>query len=525
MEEKMQYIEGHLMKNLSKWVSKEWYHQRFDGAPYFMHWIGEAEIIVHEERKKGLDFSVHYCFLDSGKADWYILQDDMKRVTETVLANLKKDANYGKKLMKLWKKDEKAFEKMCKELDKKDLSKLNNKEFLEYYDNCFRIILNRGSLSSIIDGFALGSDEIIAGKIKNAFEESSVRNKMRFTEAFSTLTAPIHLSFINDAEVDLLKLALKIKKTKYANLFKKLNAQEINEKLKGTNVDKLISSHQKKYYWTRNNYVDNTILKNEYFIEEIKKIFNSKLNINSEIKRLSNTPKENKIKKKKLIKAMKLNKEIISLITISEDFTLWQDERKKFAFLTTHYLSKFIEEISKRTKIPIDSLKYITQREVQMVFDGKLKEKEMLARKQNSVYYWDKKGMEAVVGKEADKVKETILGSKELGQIDDFRGLTASVGKAIGRVKILKSVTEISKVEQGDILVAVMTRPDYIPAMKKASAIVTDEGGITCHAAIVSRELKIPCIIGTKIATKVLKDGQLVEVNANHGWVKIIKTK
>ena len=141
-------------------------------------------------------------------------------------------------------------------------------------------------------------------------------------------------------------------------------------------------------------------------------------------------------------------------------------KEKKFAFLTTHYLSKFIEEISKRTKIPIDSLKYITQREVQMVFDGKLKEKEMLARKQNSVYYWDKKGMEAVVGKEADKVKETILGSKELGQIDDFRGLTASVGKAIGRVKILKSVTEISKVEQGDILVAVMTRPDYIPAMK-----------------------------------------------------------
>ena len=210
------------MKNLSKWVSKEWYHQRFDGAPYFMHWIGEAEILVHEERKKGLDFSVHYCFLDSGKADWYILQDDMKRVTETVLANLKKDTNYGKKLMKLWKKDEKAFEKMCKELDKKDLSKLNNKEFLEYYDNCFRIILNRGSLSSIIDGFALGSDEIIAGKIKNAFEESSVRNKMRFTEAFSTLTAPIHLSFINDAEVDLLKLALKIKKNKIRKSFQKI---------------------------------------------------------------------------------------------------------------------------------------------------------------------------------------------------------------------------------------------------------------------------------------------------------------
>jgi pyruvate,water dikinase len=97
------------------------------------------------------------------------------------------------------------------------------------------------------------------------------------------------------------------------------------------------------------------------------------------------------------------------------------------------------------------------------------------------------------------------------------------MGKATGRVKILKSVKEINKIEKGDILVAVMTRPDYVPAMKKAAAIVTDEGGVTSHAAIVSRELGIPCIIGTKIATKILKDGMLVEVNANHSWVKIIK--
>ena len=68
-----------------------------------------------------------------------------------------------------------------------------------------------------------------------------------------------------------------------------------------------------------------------------------------------------------------------------------------------------------------------------------------------------------------------------------------------------------------------MTRPEFVQAMKKAVAVVTDEGGITCHAAIVSRELNIPCIIGTKIATQVLNNGDLVEVNANHGIVKILK--
>jgi len=68
-----------------------------------------------------------------------------------------------------------------------------------------------------------------------------------------------------------------------------------------------------------------------------------------------------------------------------------------------------------------------------------------------------------------------------------------------------------------------MTMPKYLPAMKRASAFITDEGGITCHAAIISREMKKPCIIGTKIATQILIDGVLVEVDADKGIVRIIK--
>ncbi len=68
-----------------------------------------------------------------------------------------------------------------------------------------------------------------------------------------------------------------------------------------------------------------------------------------------------------------------------------------------------------------------------------------------------------------------------------------------------------------------MTHPEFLVLMKKASAVITDEGGITCHAAIVAREMGKPCVIGTKIATKVLKDGDLVEVNADKGIVKRVK--
>lgn len=96
------------------------------------------------------------------------------------------------------------------------------------------------------------------------------------------------------------------------------------------------------------------------------------------------------------------------------------------------------------------------------------------------------------------------------------------MGKAKGKVKIINRRAEIGKMQYGDILVSEMTTPEIIMAMKKAGAIITDEGGITCHAAIISRELKIPCVIGTKIATRALHDEDFVLVDANHGEVRKI---
>lgn len=104
-----------------------------------------------------------------------------------------------------------------------------------------------------------------------------------------------------------------------------------------------------------------------------------------------------------------------------------------------------------------------------------------------------------------------------------IKGQVAYPGKVRGKVRILKNKTKMYEFQDGEILVSPMTTPGFVPAMKRAGAIITDEGGITCHAAIVSRELKVPCVIGTKIATKVLKDGDMVEVDAGNGIIKILK--
>jgi pyruvate,water dikinase len=98
-------------------------------------------------------------------------------------------------------------------------------------------------------------------------------------------------------------------------------------------------------------------------------------------------------------------------------------------------------------------------------------------------------------------------------------GVAASPGIAVGPVRIVPVASQIDKVKNGDVLVAEMTTPDFVPAMKRAAAIVTDRGGRTAHAAIVSRELGIPCVVGTEVATKTLKDGQEITVDGSIGEV------
>ncbi len=124
--------------------------------------------------------------------------------------------------------------------------------------------------------------------------------------------------------------------------------------------------------------------------------------------------------------------------------------------------------------------------------------------------------------------KEQISSSKvnvDTGSIDSskaevlLRGAAASLGAAYGPVKIIHKPTEIDKIEKGDVLVTEMTTPDFVPAMRKAIAIITDTGGRTCHAAIVSRELGIPCVVGTGTATHLLKNGQIVTVDGAKGQV------
>ena len=135
------------------------------------------------------------------------------------------------------------------------------------------------------------------------------------------------------------------------------------------------------------------------------------------------------------------------------------------------------------------------------------------------LYGYKRKDFFIFTGKEASKLIKIFLRKERK---EKLFGIPVYKGKVVGKVKIITSKKDFSKFKSGEILVSPHTTPDYLPVIKKAKAILTERGGITSHAVIVSRELKKSCIVGIKDLIVSLKDGDLVEVDADKGVVKRI---
>lgn len=520
----MNLIRGLVKKNLKLIQNKKWYHQRFDGSPHFLTLISTADLMP-EERKLYCHFTRHFGLFEHDRADWYIDQRDINRIAAKVIYLGLKTFHFSKKLMRNWKDDMENFYKFCHELEKIDLKKLPPQELKNLYGEYVNLDLKAVSSSSIIDGFALGTDELIQKELVNLLKKKKLESQS--SRYFSVLTAPVHHSFINEAEVSLLKIAFQIEKQlNLAKIFKRKPVVYLRKIIKKyLRIFRLLKEQEKNYFWSKNNYVHNNYIDVDKWVTEIKSVFLSGINIKERINQIINTPKRNQGEKSNLIKYLNPPQKLRVLLEISEDFTHWQDERKKQTYWSTHYGSILLTEIGRRFGFNLHEMKYHFPTEVLALFIKPLiSKKEIRGRLKKCLWYQKGQNQYEVITKDsARSTYRRIFEKKSLKAVNDFRGLSACRGVARGPVRIVKSSTETKKLKEGDVLVAVMTRPDYITGMKKAAAIVTNEGGVTCHAAIVSRELNIPCVIGTKIATEVLRDGDIVEVNGNHGVVTVIK--
>ena len=184
-------------------------------------------------------------------------------------------------------------------------------------------------------------------------------------------------------------------------------------------------------------------------------------------------------------------------------------------------MNKFLIEFSRRYKIKFEKIRMFDVSEIsKLITNKKWLEQEYKKRKGKlflcSVY---NKKFITIYGNDA---KKYLKATDEKIDLKNIKGISVCSGKIKGRVKIIHRKSEFKNFKKGDVLVTGMTRPEFIVLINKAAAIITDDGGITSHAGIISRELNIPCVIGTRNATKVLKNNDLVEVDANQGIIRIL---
>ncbi len=292
---------------------------------------------------------------------------------------------------------------------------------------------------------------------------------------------------------------------------------------KNKQIASLLENHLKKFGWLAYYYIGPAWSK-----QDITEILENNLKIIKDpvlkIKEIRAYKKEIEQKKKKLQKRLRLDNNVISLLNKIGVMIFLKGYRKEFLIYSNYCFEPILKEISNRLCFSLEQTRFITKDEIRIYLTDPRK----LTRKmRNNIETRFSEGCISVVESDAvsiirigDSKKYSKFIKPEIETVTKvIKGNCAYAGRVTGIARIINSRNEIGKIKKGEILVSRATNPDLIIAMQRAAAIVTDEGGITSHAAIVSREMKKPCVIGTKIATKIILDGDMLEIDAGKGEV------
>lgn len=341
-------------------------------------------------------------------------------------------------------------------------------------------------------------DDVLEEDINKELKQSGVGNA---ENVFRTIAQPERLSSVAEEKIALMKMVSENKATQ-----------------------KNIQNHARKYAWITSTLLLGDLYSPKDVATKIKKIKKNK-SLNNEIESLEKLAENNRKEFKKAKKQYNFKPELLEKINILRHAIWFRTARLDWLNESCALARPLLEMAAAKVGLSYDELIYCSPEEIinALSKNKKIADKKDIFARMGKYAMWtlDGKKCDFITGDEVDKLKSALF--EESHKAQEIKGLVAYEGRAWGRVAILKDRSEIKKLKQGEILVARLTTPDFVPAMEKAKAIITDLGGITSHAAIVARELKIPCIVGTKIATKALKDGDLVEVDANRGIVKILK--
>lgn len=405
------------------------------------------------------------------------------------------DAHKNREQWRRWWKWVGEYRDFARQFAKVSFADLKNTEIVQWFkkfyalNNDFWIIVHVPEIAN------WGGERILSRYLEQLDIEHAREN-------LEILAAPVRFSFFQEEELALLKIAALKDRVKFRAALER---------------------HAKRYSWILNSYGGNRILDARFFENRIMEL-RKKGSVVKQIRSIKGQRGKNIQRKRDLARRLKLGRRISRAADKLAESIWWQDLRKGYVWRIHAMLDIMLKEIARRSGWKLEELLWCWPREIIAIASGqKVNKRKIVVRRQLYALWLDNKKIHEYYGAPARTLIKNFLKNQKVKNIHEARGLVVSRGKKLvrGRAIIIRNAfDDAEKMKKGDILVATMTAPEFIMIMKRAAAIVTDAGGMTSHAAIVSRELGIPCVVGTQIATKIFRDGDLIEVDAERGIVR-----
>lgn len=340
--------------------------------------------------------------------------------------------------------------------------------------------------------------------------------------AYSALTTPEKTVWIQEEETSLLEVLALVCQNPHLTSLARL--EKLDDFFHGVSnmFGSELEAHVQKYFWIRYEQ-EGEILSGKHFCNELAKMLCDGVDATN----ASNSVNERRLRAKEQFDSINsmivFNSETKHLLEVARKFVYWKLHLREVKVRFYCCAGKLLDEAAKRLNLNHYQVRHLTAEELINALSGviKLDADSLDKRMEYSVFHFASGRITVYEGQNARDIF-SIVKQESVVATNSVSGVCAFPGLVEGVVKQVLDVSDGDNFLRGSILVAYMTDVGVVPAMKKARAIVTDVGGVTCHASIIAREFGIPCLIGTKIGTKVLLNGYTVRVNATDGFSTIL---
>ena len=446
--------------------------------------------------------------------DYIHIPENWKKTGEIFFKKVKEDITFFENIIDENISYGKEMNSFTEKIFNSDLTKSSNKQLLDSYQKFLKMQSREYAIGILLPLVDLGGLLFVESHLRSYLKKHTPND---FQKNFDIFTFPSHPSFQEEQELSLL------------NIYKKLNLKNksnILEEIKqNKEIYKEFQTHCKKYAWVYYVYQGPAYTETN-FIEFLKDYTNKDINPEKEINNIKNKRKEIEKSKASLLKQLNPDELTKKLLLLAGKLVYTKPGRKDLQSKSYYHIEKLQRELATRLNLSLEEIRATPLADLKSYLNGKPPEKDKIKERiKLHVCINEEDKTITLIGKEAQDFINSHYKQEKQTQTKkskELKGSCACQGIAKGKAKIINLPEDMKKMNYGDILISSATTPAIVPAMKKASAFVTDEGGLTCHAAIVSREMNKPCIVGTLTATKLIKDNDIVEVNATKGIVQIL---